>query len=294
VSGGVLVVDKPQGMTSHAVVAGARKRLGTRAVGHAGTLDPMATGVLLLLVGEATKLSAYLTLESKAYVAEVRFGRSTDSLDADGETVEEQPVPPGALAPDAVAAALAAELERTEQVPPAVSAIQVDGERSHRLARRGTPPVLPPRAVRVRALCLSSLSEDRLTLEVAVSKGYYVRSLARDLGERLGLPAHLSALRRTQSGDFSLDEAHPWPLPPGDLTLLGVADAARRCLPIAELTAAGVARARLGQTLGDEHFVEPPAGDAPVAWLEIPNTLVAIGSRRAEGHRVLRGFHGSG
>jgi tRNA pseudouridine55 synthase len=293
VSGGVLVVDKPQGLTSHAVVAGARRRLGTRAVGHAGTLDPMATGVLLLLVGEATKLSAYLTLESKAYLAEVSFGRSTDSLDADGETLEERPVPPGTLTPEAVAAALAAERERIEQIPPAVSAIQVDGERSHRLARRGTPPVLPPRPVRVRALTLTSLGEDRLTLEVAVSKGYYVRSLARDLGERLGVPAHLSALRRTQSGDFSLGEAHPWPLPPGELTLLGVADAARRCLPTAELSAAGAARARLGQTLGDEHFLTPPASERPVAWLESPNTLVAIGSRQAEGHRVLRGFHNS-
>lgn len=293
-SGGVLVVDKPQGMTSHAVVAGARRRLGTRAIGHAGTLDPMATGVLLLLVGEATKLSPYLTLETKAYLAEVRFGRSTDSLDADGETLDEQPIPPGALAADAVAAALAAERERTEQVPPAVSAIQIGGERAHRLARRGTPPVLPPRPVRVRSLTLTSLGDDRLTLEVAVTKGYYVRSLARDLGERLGVPAHLSALRRTQSGDFSLSEAQPWPLPPGEPTLLGVADAARRCLPVVELTPAGAARAKLGQTLADEHFLTPSADEQPAAWIEPPNTLVAIGGRQADGHRVLRGFHNAG
>ena len=137
---GLYVVDKEGGMTSHTVVAKVRRALGTRDVGHAGTLDPMATGVLLVLVGEALKLARYLTLENKSYLAEVRFGRSTNTLDADGETVETGTIPEGALAAAAVHAALEIERARTLQVPPAVSAIKIDGVRAHRLTRRGTPP----------------------------------------------------------------------------------------------------------------------------------------------------------
>ena len=289
VKGGLAVVDKPAGMTSHAVVQAARRAFGTRAVGHAGTLDPMATGVLLLLVDEATKLSAYLTLETKAYSAEIRFGSATDTLDADGKVVEERAVPPGALAEEAVASALAAERERVEQVPPAVSAIQIGGERAHRLARRGEAPVLPPRNVRVERLELVTLGEDRLSVELSVSKGYYVRSLARDLGERLGVPAHLGRLRRTRSGDFSLAEALPWPLAAG-VALLPVAEVARRCLPVAVLTERGTERARLGQALGSEHFDAAPTEARPVAWLDGEGELVAIGTLEGATHRVLRGF----
>src|SRR6185436_18934130 len=179
--GGVFVVDKPAGCTSHTVVAGLRKRLGTRAVGHAGTLDPMATGVLLLLVGEATKLSPYLSLETKAYRAEVLFGRGTDSLDTDGKILVESPVPENALEEQRLHAAFAAERERTLQVPPAVSAIQIGGRRAHELTRQGKPPDLPPRPVRVESLELLGVQADRIELSVHVSKGYYVRALARDL-----------------------------------------------------------------------------------------------------------------
>jgi tRNA pseudouridine55 synthase len=287
---GLLVIDKPAGMTSHDVVARVRRTLGTRTVGHAGTLDPMATGVLLVLVGEATKLSQFLTLEEKTYEAEVRFGRSTDSLDADGETVEERPLPPGGVTREALEEALAEERARTLQVPPAVSAIKVAGVRSHRLARRGEPPALEARTVRVESLLLRSRDADRATLEVAVSKGYYVRALARDLGERLGVPAHLGTLRRTRSGAFDIAEALPLPLAPG-AALLPLVDVARRCLPVRELTEAGSRRAALGQALLPEHFAhEPPPCEGPSAWLRPDGALVAVGSYRGDALRVLRGF----
>ena len=285
---GVFVVDKPGGATSHDLVARLRKQLGTRAVGHAGTLDPMATGVLLLLAGEATKLSPYLTLEKKTYLAEVLFGRATDTLDIEGRVEREAPLPEGALAEPALLAALAAERDRTLQTPPAVSAIQIGGERAHRLVRRGETPVLEPRPVRVERLELRRVGADRVELEVTASKGYYVRALARDLGERLGLPACLSALRRSESGGFTLAEAHPWPLAPGTVPL-SLTSAVCRCLPATELTPEGARRAKLGQPLTTEHFASPPPGDRPSAWLEL-GALVAIGEQRDDTFRVLRGF----
>src|SRR6187402_2798232 len=132
---GVAVVDKPRGLTSHTVVAQARRLFGRKDIGHAGTLDPMATGVLLLLVGQATKLSGYLTADSKRYAADVYFGRATDTLDAEGQTTTEAPLTTGQLSLEAVTRALLEEQARTEQTPPAVSAIKVDGERSYALAR---------------------------------------------------------------------------------------------------------------------------------------------------------------
>jgi len=285
---GVFVVDKPTGCTSHALVAGLRKRLGIRAVGHAGTLDPMATGVLLLLAGEATKLSGYLTLETKTYRAEVRLGLATDTLDTDGRVLEEQAVRPEAATEALVKAAILAEQARSEQTPPAVSAIQVGGVRAHRLARRGEAPVLAPRAVRVERLQLLALRGDRIELEVCASKGYYVRALARDLGERLGVPACLSALRRTQSGGFTLEEAWPWPLP-DDAVPLPLTAAARRCMPTLELEPDGARRARLGQSLSRADFsAEPPAAGS-FAWLA-EGELLAVGERRDDAFRVLRGF----
>ncbi|HVJ19071.1 MAG TPA: tRNA pseudouridine(55) synthase TruB, partial [Polyangiaceae bacterium] len=166
---GVLIVDKPGGKTSHDVVAQARRLFGTRAVGHAGTLDPMATGVLLLLFGEATKLSPFLTADDKRYRAEITLGRSTDTFDAEGEITEERVVP--ALEQSAVLAALSLERSRSEQVPPSFSAIKVDGQRAHRLSRQGRPPELPPRPVTVHSLELVALDATTLALEMSVSKG---------------------------------------------------------------------------------------------------------------------------
>ena len=289
---GVLVVDKPGKATSHDIVAQARRLFGTREVGHAGTLDPMATGVLLLLFGEATKLSAFLTRDRKRYRATVSFGRATDSLDADGQTTIEADVRTEQLNEPALLAALAGEKARLRQVPPAVSAIKVDGKRSYDLARAGNAPELAERDVQVQSLTLIARAEREIVVEVEASKGYYVRALARDLGAALGLPAHLSALRRLASGQFELSDAAPWP-PPAAPPLLPTAEAARRTLPSATLNETGERRARLGQTVESTDFIHP--ADAPVAetvvWFAASGELVALGHERTPGEfRVVRGF----
>ena len=288
----MLVVDKPGKATSHDVVAQARRIFGTREVGHAGTLDPMATGVLLLLFGEATKLSGFLTRDRKRYRATVCFGRTTDTLDADGQTTEERAIAPEQLSEAAVRAALAGEKARRLQVPPAVSAIKVDGRRSYALARAGQAPELAEREVRVEELRLISRHEHELVVEVEASKGYYVRALARDLGHALGLPAHLSALRRLASGRFELADAAPWPLDPS-LPLLATAEAARRALPSGTLNETGERRARLGQTVELADFLLP--APAPLletaAWFTSSGELIALGQERSPGEfRVVRGM----
>jgi tRNA pseudouridine55 synthase len=286
---GILVVDKPGGMTSHDVVAQARRLYGVRAVGHAGTLDPMATGVLVLLFGEACKLSPYLTGQSKRYRAMVEFGRSTDSLDRDGKLTEERELEPGWLDDGRLADALEREWRRTLQLPPQVSAISLGGQRAHALARAGKVVELSERPVAVEHLVVVSREERRLELELGVSKGYYVRALARDLGASLGVPAHLAELRRTASGSFSIDEATPWPVttPP---PLLGMADSARRALPVTRLSPEGARKARLGQLLAPDDASCPAAADEASCWLSPSGDVVAIGCRTEHGFRVLRGF----
>lgn len=286
---GVAIVDKPRGLTSHTVVAQARRLFGRKDVGHAGTLDPMATGVLLLLIGQATKLSGYLTADSKRYAAEITFGRATSTLDAEGETTDEAVIESDQLSDAAVARALDAEQTRSEQAPPAVSAIKVDGVRAYALARRGEAPELAVRPVRVLELKLLELEPPTLRCELHVSKGYYVRSFARDLGVALGAPAHLSGLRRLASGPFSLNQATPWPAaerPP----LLGLAEAAASVLPACHVKAEAVLRARQGKLLLPEDFSELPATAGPGAWLSPEGELVAIGATQGE-LRVLRGFN---
>jgi tRNA pseudouridine55 synthase len=289
---GVAVVDKPRGLTSHTVVAQARRLFGRKDIGHAGTLDPMATGVLLLLVGQATKLSGYLTADSKRYAADVSFGRATDTLDAEGQTTAEAPLTTGQLSLEAVTRALLEEQARTEQTPPAVSAIKVDGERSYALARKGNAPELPPRPVQVLALRLLKLAPPILRLELFVSKGYYVRSLARDLGERLGAPAHLSGLRRLSSGPFTLAQASPWPAaePP---PLLGLAEAVSSVLPACRIKDEAVLRARQGKLLTPDDFSELPEGAGLGAWLTQAGELVALGTTTGE-LKVVRGFNSEG
>ena len=287
---GVLIVDKPRGPTSHDVVARARRHFGTRAVGHAGTLDPLATGVLVLLFGQACKLSSYLSAAEKTYLAGVALGRATDTLDAGGRVSQEAPLARGWLGLSELEAALDAERARTAQVPPAVSAIHVDGERAHEAARRGKPPELEPRPVHVASLRLLTWSDERIELELRVSKGYYVRALARDLGERLGVPAHLAELRRTASGAFFIDEACGWP-PPEDTALLPIEVAAGRALPTATLTEEGTVRARQGKPLGREHFARAVDAGVVSAWLSPDGELVALGTGSDASFRVVRGFN---
>lgn len=295
---GVLVVDKPVGPTSHDIVAQARRLYGTRSVGHAGTLDPAASGVLVLMFGEAKKLSSYLTAQNKAYVADVYFGRSTDSLDADGATVAEQPLPDDWLSTGALTRAVAAERERMLQVPPQVSAIKLGGRPAHRRVRDGEAVELAPRPVHVDAIELLELEGNSARFSLSVSKGYYVRAFARDLGATLGVPAHLSGLRRTQSGAWTLSDALAWPprweagTPPAPL--IATPDAAAACLPSALLTADGVLRAKQGKTLCDSDFSELPLEASVSVWFGPERRLVALGQRSEDGvFRVLRGFRDS-
>jgi tRNA pseudouridine55 synthase len=305
---GVLVIDKPMGPTSHDVVARMRKELGTRAIGHAGTLDPAATGVLVVAVGEATKLSAYLTAQEKAYRAIVTFGASTATLDAEGEVVASGPVPDdlatelrvlAAASPEerdnagsAIQRALAIEHARREQLPPTFSAIKTNGRAAHELARRGQDVQLAPRPVSASRIEITEASPTTLGLLLVVSKGYYVRALARDLGQTLGVPSHLSSLRRVASGPFTLEESLPWSAARSDLeqAMQTVDCVAARVLPASRLSNEGERRARFGQLLAETHFVEPPV-PALSAWFAEGGALVAIG-RPAEsgGFIVERGF----
>lgn len=289
---GLLVVDKPPGVTSFSVVAEARRRFRTRSVGHAGTLDPMATGVLLLLFGEGTKLAGHLTLASKSYEATVELGRSTDTLDALGTTTHCWEVPQ-ALDVPALQHALERERARTAQLPPQFSAIKRDGVRSYALARKGEAVELEERPVRVEQLILTEASPDAFRVSMRVSKGYYVRSFARDVCEHLALPGHLSALRRVDSGGFSLSDAVSWP-PPEGLTPITVAEAARRALPWATLTSEGVTWARHGKVLEPAHFETSPEAPGTSAWFTSAGTLVALGEPASEStFRVVRGFRNS-
>ena len=297
---GVLVVDKPRGPTSHDVVARVRRALRTKAVGHAGTLDPMATGVLVLAIGEATKLVPYLTAADKAYVATVRLGVATASLDAEGAVTETIAVPEGALSAESIERALATERARTSQIPPQVSAIKIGGVAAHAMVRRGEEVVLAAREVRVRRLEVTAVRHDppELDLQVECAKGYYVRALARDLSASLGTVGHLVALRRTRSGAFGLDEAASIdPAVPEALraAMLSLEAGAARALPTVGLTDVGVVRARQGKRLSADDFVAPLPGGVS-AWCDPQGALVALGEPSepdAAGGlsaRVVRGF----
>jgi len=202
---GFLNVCKPPGFTSHDVVAVVRRTLGTRRVGHAGTLDPMAEGVLPICVGRYTRLVDYVSEGDKGYYAQILLGARTSTDDAEGEVVERHPVPP--LTESELDQALDAFRGPIEQVPPAFSAIKVAGQRAYALARRGDAPRLAARTVTIHRLQLLSWDQPTLTVLVACSKGTYIRSLARDLGERLGCGAHLTRLVRLWVGAFGLAQA---------------------------------------------------------------------------------------
>lgn len=210
-SGGILLVDKPGGITSHDVVSRARRALGTRKVGHAGTLDPMATGLLLLGVDSSTRLLSYLVGLGKTYAATVRLGQASATDDAEGELSE--PVDTTAITRDAVDAGIAALTGEISQIPSTFSAIKVDGRRSYDRARAGEEVVLPSRAVTVsRFQVLAERRDGRfLDLDVVIdcSSGTYIRALARDLGAGLGVGGHLTALRRTAVGPFEVADAVP-------------------------------------------------------------------------------------
>ena len=283
---GVLVVDKPRGPTSHDVVAKVRRALGTKSVGHAGTLDPMATGVLVVAVGEATKLVPYLSAADKEYEAAVALGVATDTLDAEGRETARAEVPASWRA--SLDEALEAERKRTMQLPPVFSAIHAKGARAHELARRGAPVELAERPVRIVSLEVTSLADAEIRLRLAVSKGYYVRALARDLAARLETVGHLSALRRVRAGAFSIAEAIAIDALDREVALLPLAEAAARVLPTCTLTEGGTQHARAGRAVPLDDLGS--RAELEHAWLARSGELVAIGRIDGGVGRVVRGF----
>jgi tRNA pseudouridine55 synthase len=222
---GILLIDKPEGVTSFEVVRRSRKTLGIRKVGHLGTLDPMATGLLPLCLLEATKLVPYLMPEPKVYRARVRLGVATDTQDATGAVVARCETLP---APAQIYQAAAAFVGEVTQVPPMYSALHCQGERAYRRARRGETVELPPRTVMVYELSVDEVAIPEFTLTVKCSQGTYVRTLAKDLGDVLGCGAHLSALRRLAVGVLRVEEA----LPLAALDELVREELERRIIPI--------------------------------------------------------------
>lgn len=208
---GIVVVDKPAGITSHDVVARCRRIFATRRVGHAGTLDPMATGVLVIGIDRATKILGLVTGAAKSYAATIRLGQSTSTDDADGEVL--QHVSATHLSDEAIATAIAGFRGDIMQVPSAVSAVKVGGQRAYRLAREGHSVGLAARPVRIDRFQMLAVRRlvDLIDVDAGIdcSSGTYIRALARDLGNALGVGAHLTALRRTRVGRFGLDQARP-------------------------------------------------------------------------------------
>lgn len=206
VSEGLLVIDKPGGITSHDVINQIRRLSQIRRVGHAGTLDPLATGILLVCLGRATRLIEYLVGQPKTYVGTVRLGQRTNTYDAEGEITQQQPV---TVTETEIAAALSHFRGNIQQTPPLFSAIKKQGQPLYKLARRGETVVLEPRLVTIYELEMIRWESPHVTMRVVCSAGTYIRSLAHDLGELLGCGGHLAALRRTAIGMFDLNAAAP-------------------------------------------------------------------------------------
>jgi tRNA pseudouridine55 synthase len=274
---GLVIVDKPPDWTSHDVVARVRKLAGTRKVGHAGTLDPMATGVLVLGVERATRLLTFLVGATKSYDATIRLGATTITDDAEGEVTARHDA--SAVTAPAIERELAAFRGPIHQVPSSVSAIKVDGKRSYARIRDGEQVTLAARPVTVHRFDLLGVRPDRVDglgvvdaqVSVDCSSGTYIRALARDLGEALGVGGHLTALRRTRVGPYGLDVAHTLEQLGERFELLPLAGAARAAFPARELTEHEAARLGHGQRL--------PAiglGEAPAAAFAPDGRLVAI------------------
>jgi tRNA pseudouridine55 synthase len=236
---GLVIVDKPAGWTSHDVVGKLRRLAGTRRVGHAGTLDPMATGVLVIGIEKATRLLGHLALSRKAYDATIRLGQSTNTDDAEGEITQVAPV--GVVTDAALRAAIEALTGRLQQVPPQISAIKVDGKRAYKRARAGEEVVLSARPVTVHEFAVRHVRRHGEVIDIAASitcsSGTYIRALARDLGAALGTGGHLTALRRTRVGPYDLSMARTIEQLTGRLELLPLADAVAAAFPRRDVSA---------------------------------------------------------
>lgn len=247
---GLVVVDKSGGMTSHDVVSRVRRLAGTRKVGHAGTLDPMATGVLVLGVNRATRLLGHLMLTDKAYDATIRLGVATTTDDAEGEVTAT--VATDGLDEATIRSAAAEFVGDLMQVPTAVSAIKVDGKRAYQRVRDGEEVELKPRPVTVHELEVTDVRGDELDVSVRCTSGTYIRAIARDLGAALGVGGHLTALRRTAVGPYDLAVAHTLEALADDFGLLPIADAARAAFPSYDLDDGQAADVRVGRALDVE------------------------------------------
>ena len=269
---GMLLVDKPAGPTSHDVVAVVRRALGIRRVGHAGTLDPFATGLLVLLVGRATRLLPYIDAEPKEYEATVRFGVATDTDDITGSVITEAPLPTRESAEHAMAALTGALF----QLPPAFSAKQVGGRRSYAAARSGERLALQPVPVDVHGWCMRAWRGDEMDVTITCGGGTYVRSLARDLGELAGSAAHLAALRRVRSGPFTVAAAATLDdIAAGGATLLPPIEAVRS-MPAQWLGDAALARVVTGRP------VEAVVSGERAALVDSSGALVAVAARESD------------
>jgi tRNA pseudouridine55 synthase len=275
---GLVIVDKPQGMTSHDVVARIRRLAGTRRVGHAGTLDPMATGVLVVGVEKATRLLGHLARGEKEYSATIRLGQATDTDDADGQIIAQAQA--AGVTEDAVAAAAAALTGEIEQIPPGFSAIKVAGKRAYRLAREGAAPELAARTVTVSSFTVRAVRRhgDLLDADVAVtcSSGTYIRALARDLGAELGVGGHLTALRRTRVGAYTVAGAHTLDQLAAAFTMIGLADAAAAAFPAVALSEDQARRVAHGARLALGEVAWPAGSAGPVAGFGPDGSFVAL------------------
>ena len=254
-SDGLLLVDKPSGMTSHDVVDAERRHLGTRRIGHAGTLDPMATGLLVLGVGGATRLLRYLGDLPKTYEGTGRLGEETDTLDAEGSVVRTAPVE---TSREDLERACTSLLGETMQTPPAYSAVKVGGRKLYEAARRGEALEAPPRPIRVDAFRVTAFTSPTFDFAVTCSGGTYIRVLVADVGMALGCGAHLTRLRRTATGRFAVGDARP----PGRGELLPIETAVRH-LPRVELSAEEARAASHGSILAPTGTPGPHAVFGP-------------------------------
>ncbi|HSK26316.1 MAG TPA: tRNA pseudouridine(55) synthase TruB [Jiangellales bacterium] len=297
---GLLVVDKPAGLTSHDVVGRVRRLAGTRRVGHAGTLDPMATGVLVLGIERATRLLGHLALTEKAYTATVRLGVTTVTDDAEGEVVESSDA--GAVTDAAIAREVAALTGEILQVPSRVSAVKVDGRRAYARVREGEAVELAARPVTVNRFDVVAHRREAgyldLDVEVECSSGTYVRALARDLGTALGVGGHLTALRRTRVGPYDLSGAHALdelegPAEAGgrvaaDLPVLPLAEAAAVAFPRHDVDAETARRVRHGAAVA-----RTGRGDGPVAVFGPDGEFLALVQDRGPRAKTLAVFAGA-
>lgn len=275
---GIVVVDKPPGMTSAAVVARVKRAVGARRVGHTGTLDPMATGVLPICIGEATKIAGYLLAADKAYEGELCLGIETDTLDRDGTVTRQDPGAAEQVTEAALRAALAKLVGPGQQVPPMYSAIKKDGKRLHQLARSGVEVEREPRPIHIESFDLLSFDAPRARFSVECSKGTYVRSLVSDVGGALGCGAHLTALCRTRSGIFGLDRSTALEqvergLQPSDL--VGLSEAIGH-LPSHTIDPETVPKVANGQKLNWRDISKNPVPDDVVAVLTPAGDLLAL------------------